>query len=169
MTATVTSNQYFKAKPKSAAHARLFSKAKAPDTIDDDVETVNEYPETEEARKALISYKTQRPVTEFQYKVYDTCRQIPKGYFSTYKAMSDHLSSGPRAVGNALSKNPFAPLPIPCHRVVTSDFYIGGFDGDTKSKIFWKKAKLEKEGLEFDESGHILPSFQMDRFFDDFK
>ncbi|KAI8324844.1 DNA binding methylated-DNA--cysteine S-methyltransferase [Martensiomyces pterosporus] len=156
-------------KPRSAAHVKLFESAVIPDTIDDDVETVIEFPETAEARSTYVSFKSGRPVTEFQYKVYDLCKQIPRGYFTTYKAMSDHLESGPRAVGNALAKNPFCPLPVPCHRVLTSDCYIGGFSGDKKSKIFWKKAKLEKEGLEFDESGFVAAAMQESRFFNSFE
>ncbi|KAJ1988266.1 hypothetical protein GGI25_005439 [Coemansia spiralis] len=166
---TPTVSKHFTSKPKSAAHNRLFAAAVVPAVIDDDVETVIEYPETESARCAHISSKSGRLVTEFQYRVYDACRQIPAGHFSTYKAIADHLHSGPRAVGNALALNPFAPLPIPCHRVVTSDCYIGGFSGDTKSKIFWKKAKLEKEGLSFDDSGYVLPEHQQSRFFNAFK
>ncbi|KAJ2787461.1 hypothetical protein GGI15_000706 [Coemansia interrupta] len=155
-------------KRRNVAHERLFAQAVVPDTIDDDIDTVIEYPETTAGRRTYISSKTKRPVTEFQYRVYDACRQVPKGYFTTYKAMSDFLGSGPRAVGNALSKNPFCPLPIPCHRVLTTDFYIGGFSGDTKSKIFFKKAKLEKEGIRFDDKGFVAPSMQQKRFFDNF-
>ncbi|KAJ2460457.1 hypothetical protein GGF42_000824 [Coemansia sp. RSA 2424] len=171
MTSTVVTTSksgHFVAKPRSAAHTRLFEAAVVPDSIDDDVDTVIEYPESEEARHAYISSKTKRPVTEFQYRVYDACRQVPRGSYTTYKAISDHLGSGPRAVGTALSKNPFCPLPIPCHRVLTTDCYIGGFSGDTKSKIFWKKAKLEKEGLEFDDKGFVATSMQQPRFFNSF-
>ncbi|KAJ1668177.1 hypothetical protein IW140_000656 [Coemansia sp. RSA 1813] len=164
-----STNKHFVSKARSAAHTKLFAAAVVPDVIDDDVETVIEYPEIEGARKTHLSTKTGRPVTEFQYRVYDACRQIPAGHFSTYKAIADHLSSGPRAVGNALAMNPFAPLPIPCHRVLTSDCYIGGFSGDKKSKIFWKKAKLEKEGLSFDDSGYVTPKHQQMQFFDGFK
>ncbi|KAJ1933900.1 hypothetical protein EC988_008971, partial [Linderina pennispora] len=124
---------------------------------------------TPAGRKAYLSSKTGRPVTEFQYRVYDLCKQVPRGHFTTYKAMADHMGSGSRAVGNALAKNPFCPLPIPCHRVLTSDYYIGGFSGDKKSKIFWKKAKLEKEGLKFDDSGFVDAGMQGARFFNSFK
>ncbi|KAJ1963704.1 hypothetical protein GGI12_001894 [Dipsacomyces acuminosporus] len=166
---TSSKSDHFASKPRSAAHVKLFESAVIPDTIDDDVDTVIEFPETPEARVTYVSSKTGRPVTEFQYKVYDLCKQVPRGYFTTYKAMSDHLNSGPRAVGNALAKNPFCPLPVPCHRVLTTDCYIGGFSGDKKSKIFWKKAKLEREGLEFDDSGFVVSSMQESRFFKDFE
>ncbi|KAJ1951139.1 hypothetical protein FBU59_000333 [Linderina macrospora] len=155
-------------KARSAAHIRLFASAVKPDTIDDDIDTFISYPETPAERKSYLSSKTGKPVTEFQYKVYDLCRQVPRGQFTTYKAMADHMGSGSRAVGNALAKNPFCPLPIPCHRVLTSDYYIGGFSGDKKSKIFWKKAKLEKEGLEFDGSGFVADEMQATRFFNSF-
>ncbi|KAJ2783220.1 hypothetical protein H4R18_001821 [Coemansia javaensis] len=157
-----------KAAAATAARKRLYAAAVVPDVIDDDVETVIDYPETESARAEFVSPKTQRPVTEFQFRVYDACRQVPAGHYSTYAALAEHLGSGPRAVGNALGKNPFCPLPIPCHRILPSDCYIGGFAGDTKSKIFFKKAKLEKEGLAFDDAGFLAKDMQQSRFFGDF-
>ncbi|KAJ2720531.1 hypothetical protein GGI07_004535 [Coemansia sp. Benny D115] len=166
---TDTKSKHFAVRPQSKAHLKLFAAAVAPDVIDDDITTFIEYPETPAERGAYLSTKTGRPVTEFQYRVYDACRQIPKGYYTTYKAMSDFLGSGPRAVGGALSKNPFCPLPIPCHRVLTSDCYVGGFSGDTKTKIFFKKAKLEKEGLEFDDNGFLVASVQQSKLFTEFK
>ncbi|KAJ2084449.1 hypothetical protein H4R24_000079 [Coemansia sp. RSA 988] len=166
---TTKTSRHFSSTLRSAAHSRLYAKAVVPETIDDDIETTKHFPESLQERKLFVSPQTHRPVTEFQYKVYDTCRQIPLGYYSTYKALADHLGSGPRAVGNALSKNPFCPLPIPCHRVLTSDRYIGGFSGDKTSKIFFKKAKLEKEGLKFDESGFLCDNMQQSRFFGEFK
>ncbi|KAI7834970.1 6-O-methylguanine DNA methyltransferase [Kickxella alabastrina] len=163
-----TKSSHFVTKPCCNSHTRLFDSAMAPATIDDDIDTVIEYPETAQSRLEYISPKTGRPVTKFQYRVYDACRQIPKGSFTTYKAMADFLATGSRAVGNALSKNPFCPLPIPCHRVITSDYYIGGFSGDTTSLIFFKKAKLEKEGLRFDDKGFVAASLQQRQFFNEF-
>ncbi|KAJ2446159.1 hypothetical protein GGH19_004927 [Coemansia sp. RSA 1807] len=154
---------------RRSSRSQQYAKAVVPDIIDDDIETTHTYPETTADRASFVSPKSKRRVTEFQYRVYDACRQVPLGHYSTYKAISDHLGSGPRAVGNALGKNPFCPLPIPCHRILTTDCYIGGFSGDTKSKIFFKKAKLEKEGLAFDESGFLNESMQQSRFFSEFK
>ncbi|OMJ20151.1 Methylated-DNA-protein-cysteine methyltransferase [Smittium culicis] len=115
-----------------------------------------EYPTSAEDRKKVINPKTGRPVTDFEYRVFDACAMIKEGEFSTYKEISDYLKSGPRAVGNALRKNPFAPFPIPCHRVITSNFFIGGYDGDMKSKIFWKREILEREGVKFDNNGYVI-------------
>ncbi|CAJ0830365.1 1992_t:CDS:2 [Entrophospora sp. SA101] len=88
------------------------------------------YPVTEHGRINSINFKTNKPITNFQFKVYDLCSQIPKGYVSTYKLIANSISSSPRAVGGALKNNPFAPLPIPCHRVIASNFFIGGFNGE---------------------------------------
>ncbi|KAJ1816273.1 hypothetical protein LPJ75_002082, partial [Coemansia sp. RSA 2598] len=111
VSATPAKSGFFASKPRSAAHQRLYARAVVPSVIDDDIDTLVNYPETPEARRSYISKKTNRPVTDFQYRVYDACRQVPKGYYTTYKAMADFLQSGPRAVGNALAKNPFCPLP----------------------------------------------------------
>lgn len=65
-------------------------------------------------------------VTSFERRVYDLCSQIPRGQVSTYGDMAKSLCSSPRAVGQALRRNPFAPE-VPCHRVVAADRKIGGF------------------------------------------
>ncbi len=55
----------------------------------------------------------------FRRRVLLTLCQVPRGRFTTYGAISDHLHSSARAVGNGLRNNPFAPM-VPCHRVVVS-------------------------------------------------
>jgi methylated-DNA-[protein]-cysteine S-methyltransferase len=83
-------------------------------------------------------------VTAFQHKVYALARKIPKGKVSGYGKIAKRLKSSPRAVGQALKKNPFWPK-VPCHRVVCSNGLVGGFCGKINSK---KKIKLlEKEGV----------------------
>ena len=55
----------------------------------------------------------------------------------------------PRAVGQALKHNPFAPE-VPCHRVIGSDLRIGGFGGKTAGeKIRAKIELLASEGVAF--------------------
>lgn len=82
--------------------------------------------------------------TSFREKVYELCSRIPKGKVSTYNAIAKRLKSGPRAVGNALRRNPYAPK-VPCHRVIKSDGTLGGYDGimNNKKKILM----LKKEGI----------------------
>ena len=60
--------------------------------------------------------------------VAQVCSAIPKGKVSTYGALSQVLKSSPRAVGQALRRNPYAPQ-VPCHRVVASTLELGGFSG----------------------------------------
>lgn len=75
-------------------------------------------------------------MTEFQQKVYDFVKTIPKGKTVTYKEVAIAIghSKAYRAVGNALNKNPFAPA-VPCHRVIRSDGQIGGFASGTLKKV----------------------------------
>lgn len=93
-------------------------------------------------------------------KVYALLRQIPAGKVSTYKHLSDTLDSSPRAVGGALRKNPFAPE-VPCHRVIASTGFIGGFMGDWQKvpsglNCAKKRELLKAEGVEFDDKGMLV-------------
>jgi len=67
-------------------------------------------------------------LTPFRKRVLLALCQVPPGHYTSYLALSNHLHSSPRAVGNALRNNPFAPE-APCHRVVAADGGIGGFGG----------------------------------------
>jgi len=63
---------------------------------------------------------------QYSQKVLKCTSLISIGYLTTYGAISKIVGGSPRAVGRALALNPF-PLLIPCHRVVRSDFSIGGY------------------------------------------
>lgn len=96
-------------------------------------------------------------VTEFQQEVYNLCKQIPKGYVSTYSEIAIALNNpaAVRAVGNALRRNPFAPY-VPCHRVVTSSRTIGGFCGHKSGPEIERKIRmLKEESVEFEENGKV--------------
>ena len=81
-------------------------------------------------------------LTNFQKRVYNTVKEIPKGEVLSYKEIAQLIGSplAYRAVGNALNKNPFKE--VPCHRVIRSDGRFGGFTRGTKEKI----KILRKEG-----------------------
>ncbi|KAI9293038.1 DNA binding methylated-DNA--cysteine S-methyltransferase [Neoconidiobolus thromboides FSU 785] len=118
---------------------------------------LTEHPRIKELNELIqacdsFNKKTNTKLTLHQIKVLSCCIQIPEGSFSTYGAIARALKSSPRAVGQALRNNPFAPT-VPCHRVITSDYKIGGFDGQWGSgtKIQAKKELLTKEGLVFNE------------------
>lgn len=83
--------------------------------------------------------------TDFQILVWKEIKKIPKGEVRTYKELAI-LISGPRsarAVANACGKNPL-PLKIPCHRVIGSNGYIGGYSGKGGVKKKIELLKLEK-------------------------
>lgn len=77
----------------------------------------------------------------FDEKVLNLCKKIPKGKITTYKLIAKKLNTKAyRAVGNALKKNK-KPIIIPCHRVVKSSGFIGGYSRGIKNKI--KLLKVE--------------------------
>ena len=90
--------------------------------------------------------------------------RVPRGRVVTYKVLAGYIGCGSaRAVGGALSKNPF-PIMVPCHRVVCADRRPGGFtvsSGKRKSARDLKKTLLELEGVTFDGNGKIPKKFFM--------
>ena len=82
--------------------------------------------------------------TDFQRKVWNYLKKIPKGKVKTYmdvaKAIGQPLAV--RAVANAIGKNPYPPK-IPCHRVIRSDGSLGGYSG--KGGIQQKRRLLRSE------------------------
>ena len=71
----------------------------------------------------------------FNERCYSLLKKVPKGKVTTYKALAKVLNSKAyRAVGNAMNKNPYAPR-VPCHRVVKSDGFVGGFASGPRNKI----------------------------------
>ena len=80
--------------------------------------------------------------TKFEERVYALTKKIPKGKVATYGSIAKKLDSGARAVGNALNKNPYAPI-VPCHRVVGHDGSLVGFAHGLKKK----GEMLKNEGI----------------------
>lgn len=79
--------------------------------------------------------------------------QIPRDWVSTYGRIAHKLglSSGARAVGGALARNPF-PIIIPCHRAIRSNGELGGYQGG----VDMKRTLLEYEGIEFSKTGLVV-------------
>lgn len=92
----------------------------------------------------------------FKQKVYLIVKKIPRGKVLTYKQVAEKLNTKAyRAVGNILAKN--TSELIPCHRVVRSDGFVGGFKGSLNNK---EKIKLlRKEGVKIRKNRVILSSF----------
>ncbi len=101
------------------------------------------------AEEDVINFLSNR--SEFEKAVLVTTFRIPKGKVSTYKRIAEKIGRprAYRAVGNALHKNPLAPI-VPCHRVVRSD---GGFGGEKKGAES-RRRLLEKEGIHI-ENGSV--------------
>jgi methylated-DNA-[protein]-cysteine S-methyltransferase len=79
----------------------------------------------------------------FSEKVLELTKKIPSGRITTYKIIAEKLNTKAyRAVGTALHKNK-RPIVIPCHRIVNSNGFIGGYGGGVRKKI----RLLEKEGI----------------------
>jgi methylated-DNA-[protein]-cysteine S-methyltransferase len=86
--------------------------------------------------------------SEFRERVYRLARKIPSGKITTYGHLAKKLKTSPRAVGNAMAHNPYAPI-VPCHRVVAAGGFIGGFAGKWGKgpTIKRKIAMLKQEGV----------------------
>jgi len=98
-------------------------------------------------RTALLDM---RRVPVFNARVYETARAIPPGHTRTYGEIARAIGEpdGARAVGQALGRNPFAPI-VPCHRVVGAGDKLVGFSAN--GGIVLKRRMLEIEGWRADE------------------
>lgn len=69
-------------------------------------------------------------VTPFTRDVLDATAAVPFGTLTTYQNIARKIGKpgASRAVGNALGRNPI-PVIVPCHRIVRSDWSIGGYTG----------------------------------------
>lgn len=93
-------------------------------------------------RQRVIADKS---ITEFQRKVYLELLNVPCGETITYGELAKRIGcKSAQAVGQALKRNPFAPL-VPCHRVIASDGGIGGFHGQREGEMIDKKRRMLQE------------------------
>ena len=76
-------------------------------------------------------------------KVLKATAEIPLGYVASYGSVARAVGGGPRAVGNIMAANPFAPI-VPCHRVVSANFGLGGYGGGLGVKVEF--LRREKRG-----------------------
>ena len=97
--------------------------------------------------------------TKFQMRVYEATKRIPRGRVSTYGRVAAYIGCRScRAVGQALRRNPFAPV-VPCHRVVAADLRRGGFSGSASGAQVEKKMRLlRSEGVAFRDGKLAEPS-----------
>ena len=83
--------------------------------------------------------------TNFQIKVWNYLKKIPKGKVKTYLEVAKAIGKPRafRAVANAIAKNPYPPK-IPCHRVIRSNGALGGYSGRGGIKQKLKLLRSEK-------------------------
>jgi methylated-DNA-[protein]-cysteine S-methyltransferase len=84
--------------------------------------------------------------TNFQLKVWNYLKTIPKGKVKSYLEVAKAIKKPRafRAVANAVGKNPYPPI-IPCHRVIRSDGSLGGYSA--KGGIKKKRLLLASENV----------------------
>jgi methylated-DNA-[protein]-cysteine S-methyltransferase len=130
----------------------IYSTEKSSPQISDLISKINNFLDGEKVDFDLNNIALET-CTNFQRRVLLLEYKIPRGWISTYGRIAYQLGVlyGARAVGNALSKNPF-PIVIPCHRAIRSDGSLGGFQGGIKMK----KTLLKYEGIEFSKYNKVL-------------
>lgn len=86
-----------------------------------------------------------KSVPELDRRVYEIARAIPPGTTVSYGDIAARLGDKTlsRAVGQALGKNPFAPI-VPCHRVLSADGKMHGFSAS--GGVALKLRMLRNEG-----------------------
>jgi methylated-DNA-[protein]-cysteine S-methyltransferase len=106
-------------------------------------------------RSEISNLKYPNAASPFATKVYTALRKVPAGRVITYAALGRRIHCrSPRAIGQALRVNPFAP-DVPCHRVIASDLTPGGFQGKASGHALTKKLRLlAAEGVTFTK-GHL--------------
>lgn len=117
-------------------------------------------PPTEGMQPQLDRIASSTSLTPYQKRVLTLLCQVPSGHVTTYALMAAHLGSSPRAVGNAMRRNPFAPE-VPCHRCVATGGGLGGFKGQWPRDgegitLDEKRVLLRREGVRLDDAGRVL-------------
>lgn len=82
-------------------------------------------------------------LSEFARRCLEFVGSIPRGYVTTYLELARKFRSSPRAIGRVLSINPL-PVIIPCHRVVTSRYEIGGYSLGSDIKAILLKLEASR-------------------------
>jgi methylated-DNA-[protein]-cysteine S-methyltransferase len=124
----------------TASHGRTYESDNALDQI------INLYEGKKTTSTVPLEWES---VSEFQKNVCQRMSEIPKGRVTSYGLIARRISSGPRAVGTGVARNPW-PLFIPCHRVVPAsleigNYSIGGALSDYGCEV--KRDLLEREGV----------------------
>ena len=127
-------------------NAKIIKTKKEPKELKKIINDLNKYLNEEDVEFS-IEYLNLERLTSFQKEVLIAEFNTKKGTVNTYGSLAKKIdnSKSYRAVGNALSRNPF-PIIIPCHRTIKSDHTLGGFGGFEEG-LESKKTLLTIEGI----------------------
>jgi methylated-DNA-[protein]-cysteine S-methyltransferase len=102
-------------------------------------------------------------LTAFNKRVLEVTRLIPVGYVASYGSLSEAAGGSARAVGGVMAANPFAPI-VPCHRVVRSDFTLGGYGGglDVKAEMLAREKRGKSSPVDVPTAGKKLRIFPVE-------
>jgi methylated-DNA-[protein]-cysteine S-methyltransferase len=94
-------------------------------------------------------------IPEFNCRVYEAIRRIPRGETRTFADIAIHLyvSGAINAVSNAVARNPFAII-VPCHRAITAPGQTSGFAGN--AGIVTKSRLLSIEGVRSERATNLF-------------
>lgn len=87
--------------------------------------------------------------TPFQWKVYQSLTEIPRGEVRSYSDLAKKVlgsQKAARAIGTALAKNPFLII-FPCHRIIQKTGSLGNFSAGKETKELILLAEASHNGL----------------------
>jgi methylated-DNA-[protein]-cysteine S-methyltransferase len=88
--------------------------------------------------------------TPFQVKVWQELQRIPYGDTISYKELARRAGSpqASRAAGQANGRNP-VPIIVPCHRVISADGKLGGYNSglDKKRWLLKHEGAMEEDSF----------------------
>jgi O-6-methylguanine DNA methyltransferase len=102
-------------------------------------------------------------LSKYAQNVIKVVSLIPLGYVASYGSVAKAAGGSPRAVGRVMALNPFPPI-CPCHRVVSSDFTLGGYGGglDLKLEILKRESRGFSSKREIAVNGKKLQVFPVE-------
>jgi methylated-DNA-[protein]-cysteine S-methyltransferase len=88
------------------------------------------------------------PVSDFQRRVLNHCRQLPYGTTASYAELASRSGhpGAARAVGSSMAANR-VPLIVPCHRVVRADGQLGDYSAPGGCRTKRRLLDLERAGI----------------------
>ena len=105
---------------------------------------IQEYLESKR-KEFTIPYNLEIFGTKFEQKVWKYLETISYGKTVSYSDVAHQLSNtSARAIGNAVGKNPLAPI-IPCHRVIGKNGSLTGYGGGLKMKEYLLNLETKKK------------------------